>query len=236
MLYRLQKLTLIYKQNWKIVLITIFLFISLLLGGELLKSNDRLIIYNDSIQLLKNKSNENYSRINNYIVSEKELKKINGELYDEINKLKNKPLDVAVISNKIVYKDSLHTVMVLPSKLRYEMNWDKDTIFNKDNYIRIKGSSVVQIDSSFLPIKFYSNLEMLEMKSKVYIVKTIKGNTIYFNARSDFPLLKFEDMESYTINSVPSKAKRIGLGVFAGVSFTGKPIVGVGISYNLFNF
>jgi hypothetical protein len=86
------------KTNWKMVAIVTLLFISLLFGIKLIKSNGRLIIYNDSIQVLTNKSGELYSRVNYYQISEKELKQVNSDLYKEVNKLKDKPLTIAAVT------------------------------------------------------------------------------------------------------------------------------------------
>lgn len=198
------------KTNWKIVVIAIFLLIGLLLGGKLMKSNDRLIIYNDSVQVLNNKVGELYSRVNLYQITEKELKKVNGELYAEVNKIKDKPLSIETLTAKATLKD-------IPLK-----TGAIDSTFSKGNSI----SLLVKDDT----------LKRLEISTKLYLSQTEKNGKLFLNARSDFPNLTFTDIEGYNLNPLPVKKKRFGIGVYTGVTVTGKFTVGAGLSYSLIRF
>jgi len=198
------------KTNWKAALIVAFLLIALFLGSNLIKSNNRLIIYNDSVQVLKNKAGELYSKVNLYQITEKELKKVNGELYAEVNKIKDKPLSIETVTTKAIIKD-------IPLKAGRI-----DTTFSKGNAITL----LVKDDT----------LKRLEISTKLYLSQTEKNGKLSLIARSDFPNLTFTDIEGYNLNPLPAKKKRIGIGVFVGMDYRLKPTVGVGISYNLIRF
>ena len=102
--------------------------------------------------------------------------------------------------------------------------------------MKLDGLSYLKLDSLNNPIAFNSNLKSLEIASKLYISQTTKDGKIYLNARSDFPNLKFTELEGYIVNPLPAKKKRVGIGAFVGMDFKGKPTVGIGLSYNLINF
>ena len=195
---------------WKEILIVISLILVLFLGGKLIKSNDRLIIYNDSIQVLKNKAGELYSRVNYYQVSEKELKQVNLNLYNEVNKLKDKPLNIETVTTKAIIKD-------LPLKAGLI-----DSTFSAGNAI----SLLIKDDT----------LKHLEISTKLYLSQTEKNGKMFLNARSDFPNLTFTDIEGYNLNPLPVRKKRFGIGLIIGIDYRLKPTVGVGVSYSFFNF
>jgi len=198
------------KTNWKAALIVAFLLIALFLGSNLIKSNNRLIIYNDSVQVLKNKAGELYSKVNLYQITEKELKQVNNQLFNEVNKLKEKPLNIEMITTKAVIKD-------IPFKAGLI-----DSTFSDGNAITL----LVKDDT----------LKRLEISTKLYLSQTEKNGKLSLIARSDFPNLTFTDIEGYNLNPLPAKKKRIGIGVFVGMDYRLKPTVGVGISYNLIRF
>ena len=200
----------ILKTNWKIAVIAIFLFIGMFLGGKLMKSNDRLIIYNDSVQVLKNKTGELYSRVNLYQITEKELKQVNTQLYNEVNKLKDKPLNIETVTSNT----SINNIPLQSGVL--------DTVFSKGNRI----SLLVKDDT----------LKRLKIETKLYLSQTKRNGQLSLNARSDFPNLTFTDIEGYNLNPLPAKKKRFGIGIFAGVTITGKPVIGAGLSYSLIRF
>jgi len=198
------------KQNWKIAVIAIFLLIGLFLGGKLINANDRLIIYKDSIQVLTNKAGELYSKVNLYQITEKELKQVNADLYVEVNKIKDKPLSIETVTTKTSFKN-------LPLKAGA-----LDTVFSKGNSISLQ----VKDDT----------LKQLNIQTKLYLSQTEKNGKLSINARSDFPNLVFTDIEGYNLNPLPAKKKRFGIGIFTGVTITGKPLIGAGLSYSLIRF
>jgi len=202
------------KTNWKIVLIVTLLFISLLFGYKLIKSNGRLIIYNDSIQVLTNKSGELYSRVNYYQISEKELKQVNSDLYKEVNKLKDKPLTIETVTSSATIKN-----------IKLNVKGDsmsKDSVYSKGNSISI----LIKDDT----------LKSLRMNTKLYLSTTERNGKLSINARSDFPNLVFTDIEGYNLNPMPTKPKRFGIGAIVGVNYNGKLTVGIGVSYNIIRF
>lgn len=74
----------------------------------------------------------------------------------------------------------------------------------------------------------------------VYSSITRTGNELHFNLRSDNPSLTFSTQEAYIIkDALKSTPKRWGVGVFAGygISKNGiSPLVGVGVTYNIFRW
>jgi len=135
---------------------------------------------------------------------------VNADLYAEVNKIKDKPLSIETVTTKAIIKD-------LPLKAGLI-----DSTFSAGNAI----SLLVKDDT----------LKQLEIQTKLYLSQTEKNGKLFLNARSDFPNLTFTDIEGYNLNPLPAKKKKIGIGVFTGVTVTGKFTVGVGISYNLIRF
>lgn len=200
----------IIKNNWKMAFIAIMLFFVVLFGSKLMNRNNRLIIYKDSLRVLTNKAGELYSKVNYYQITEKELKRVNGELYLEVNKIKDKPLSIETVTTNT----SINNIPLQKGAL--------DTVFSKGNTI----SLLVKDDT----------LKRLKIETKLYLSQTIRNGQLSLNARSDFPGLTFTNIEGYNLNALPSKPKRFGIGVQAGINYNGRITLGIGISYNLIRF
>ena len=197
----------IIKNNWKVALIAIMFLFAVLFGGKLMNRNKRLIIYKDSVRVLTNKAGELYSKVNFYKISEKELKRVNSELYAEVNKIKDKPLSIETVTSNT----SINNIPLQKGAL--------DTVFSKGNSI----SLLVKDDT----------LKRLKIETKLYLSQTKGNGQLSLNARSDFPGLTFTNIEGYNLNPLPVRKKRFGIGVFTGITVTGKLTIGAGISYNL---
>ena len=219
-----------------VILTLIFISVLFFYVGRKTTKSDKIIIYNDSIQVLKNQKNELYSRVDTYEITVGELKAANSQLFQEVRKFKDKSLTAQTVGTKIEYKDSLTTKIVINKKNDFTLNWSKDTIFSKGNSLKLEGSTALKTDSVGNPTYFKSTLTSLKIASKLYFIQTEKDGKIYLNARTDYPNLTFTEMESYVVNPLPTKPKRIGLGLILGVDYKGTLTVGAGISYNIFNF
>jgi len=223
-------------------------------GNNNLKNN--LIVSKDSVTYYKNKSNELYAKVNTYVITEKQLKELNGDLYNEVHKYKNqKPIVIVKEKIKISYKDTIIKSDIYLSldkngNKQFNIIWKADTIFNKDNYIKLSGSSYVKIDSVLNVLQYGSKLNNLEFAANLFLgVNEDKNGKLVINARTDFPGLTFPYMEGYIIDPMKtsafkklSKRKRYGLSAFGGVGtyFDGGikfiPTIGVGITYDFFKF
>lgn len=206
--------------------------------GRVTSKQDSIIVKNDSIEVLRNRSNEYYSRTEAYVVKISELESANRELYKEVKKLKGKPLTVETVQTTISYSGDLETKVERKDSGEVNLVWSKDTIYSTGNSLKIEGITSLKLDSTFTPLSYSTYLKTLEIASKLYIIQTEKDGRIYLNARTDYPNLKFTELEGYIVDipTVKKKAKRIGLGAFIGIDYRGKPNVGVGINYNLITF
>jgi hypothetical protein len=219
--------------------------------------SNNLIIAKDSVTYHKNRANELYAQVGTHIITEKQLKEANGELYAEVNKYKKqKPLVIVQEKIKIEYRDTTLTTSI-SSKLdkdgnkEFDITWKSDSIFDKDNYIKINGMAYLKIDSTLQILKHGAYLNKLELGTKLILgVNEDKSGKLVINARTDFPGLIFSDIEGYIIDPMKSqsfknlaKKKRYGISAFGGVGtyFNGGgikfiPTVGVGLSYDLISF
>jgi len=220
-----------------------------------LKNN--LIVTKDSVKYYKNKAGESYAQVQTYIVTNDQLKQVNKELYNEVNKYKNqKPIVVVSEKVKIEYRDTLLYTSI-SSKLdkfgnkEFTIDWSADTIVDKDNYVKLNGLSYLKIDSMLNIIKYGGKLTDFQLGAKLFLgVNEDKSGKLVINARTDFPWLSFTDMEGYIIDPMKVesfkklvKKKRYGVSGFGGVGtyFEGGgikfiPTVGVGFTYDFFQF
>ena len=101
-------------KNLKTILLVIFagLAIYFFIDYQRIKSNYKsdIIVLSDSLTTYKAKNKELYAAQQTYIASEKELKKINEDLYKEVKNLKDHPL--IVTKTEYVFKrDTINTVI-----------------------------------------------------------------------------------------------------------------------------
>ena len=219
--------------------------------------NDNLIVAKDSVTYLKNKSNELYAEVSTYVITEKQLKELNKSLFDEVNKYKKqKPIVITQEKIKIQYRDTI-MVTSISSQLdefgnkQFNLDWNADSTFNKDNYVKLNGRTYVKIDSTLRVLKYGGRLNQMELGAKLILgVNEDKNGKIVINARTDFPGLTFTDVEGYIIDPMKTdtfkklaKKNRYGISAFGGVGtyFDGGgikliPTIGVGISYDLLSF
>lgn len=214
----------ILKHKGAILALFVFMAIAFYTGRITNRQTANFILH-DSIQVIQNRNNEYYSRVNSYVVSERELKAVNSKLFEEVKKLREKPLTIESIQTTTKFSGKLKTIASADSTI---LTWSADTIFSAGNNFKIEGTS------NFKTLE--TVLKNLKIDSKLYISQTEKNDKIYLNARSDNPALTFTELEGYIVNPLSAKKKRIGIGVFVGVSPELKPIVGIGVSYNLITF
>lgn len=100
-------------KNLKTILLVIFagLAIYFFIDYQRMKSNYKsdIIVLSDSLTTYKTKNKELYAAQQTYIASEKELKKINEDLYKEVKNLKDHPL-IVTKTEYIFKRDTINTV------------------------------------------------------------------------------------------------------------------------------
>ena len=219
--------------------------------------SNNLIITKDSVNYLKNKNGELYAQVNTYIVTEDQLKQVNAELSNEIEKYKKqKPIIITKEVIKIVYKDttlysSISSKLDSAGNKQFDITWSSDTTFSTSNYIKVNGMSYVKVDSTLNVLKYGSSLDSLELGAKLYLgAVEEKNGMLKLNARTDFPGLVFTDVEGYLVDPMQTKSfkkltkkKRFGLSGFGGIGtyfddggIRFIPTVGVGLTYDFFQF
>jgi len=236
------------KSYWKEILVIILLlicFLSIRSCNENKREIERQVhnvaVSLDSVRYYKDKNGEMYGEMLSYIATQKELEKLNSELFENVNALKKQILagvnTLIVIRDTIEVRDTLYINNEVP--LQSFLIPIKDDIlsanlgltYNKNNNL------------PFLEIKRFDYT--LELPVEVYftkdysvILKTGKDNVRFSNVAS------FIDPVFYR----PQKPKRYGIGFSGGIGVSpynlvnGKwgvyafPYVGLSFNYNLISF
>lgn len=239
------------KSNWKawFYIVLGILFLILLIQNRSLKTQaeKNTIIYVDSLKQYKNKVNELYVAQNTYIATEKDLRKINEELSNEVKNLKENPIVVTVV--KTEYKiDSINTVT-------HEIDVDSLTnvsTYNwsfQDNWFDIDGTSSFNFRTN--TGSTYINSMHSNAKLTLDIVEKTSTKDLQILVKTDNPYVNITGINGAVIS--PEKIKDVssrikhrncwGVGISAGVGtgiyqqniiFT--PYIGVGITYNIITF
>jgi hypothetical protein len=214
------------------------------------KLEKNVITLKDSTRQAFNKLNESYKWNESYVLTTKQLKSENIDLYNEIQKLKDHPLVISSIKDSIIYKDRYLNSNIssyfdkFHNKI-YNVGWSLDTAYNQDNSFLLNGITSLKIDTNLKVISYSSVLNNLKISSKLYlsITDSPSDKKLHINVRSDFPNLEFSSIEGYIVD--PDKnpliknyfpPKRWGIGPIAGIglnsSFAPSMFIGVGIQYN----
>lgn len=253
--FKINKMISYIKKNWKIITICILLLILIfynisnsLLNNALDKSVLDLSKAKNELVVLKNKEKELYSSVNGYIISLKDLKKENKDLYNEVKKYKSNPLVITKVVNKIeldtVYLDN----NVIKDKNTFKSNWSYNKKFTESANIKLNGYSSITIDTNLNVIDNKSELYNLTINSKLFVGINEKDNKLEIYARSDNPLFNIVSLEGNIIDPKKSemlkkiyKPHKISLGLNAGYGYSIgynklTPYIGIGLSYRLIQF
>jgi len=228
---------------------------NLRVDNNILEQNKKAL--SDSIRVTKNKLGEiEYSK--NILVSDKkDLKDLNADLANELSKEKGKVSELTkyVISIKNKPKDTIKVpnyIAVYPDGVK-GLKWDYEKIYDANNYRKISGVSKFKIDTTNLSI-IPLNTEIINDEINFDVIQGLRekdGNVEMF-VRSNYPGFKVSELNSVIIDPKThpvlkkfTKKKRFGVGTYAGYglyidNFKGTvgfgAQIGVGLSYNLFNF
>ena len=104
-------------------ILALFVFIAIAFyTGRVTTTPERLIVKGE-IETLKNKAGEEYTRVEAYEVSIRELKLANSQLFNEVKKLREKPLTVEQIQTTLKFKGELETkVTAKPESREYNLH------------------------------------------------------------------------------------------------------------------
>jgi len=157
-------------------------------------------------------------------VTLKELKKgywIKDDSLTDITR-KFKKIQSATIIETVVEIDSFKIPYKNPGNEYFNQSWSKETpLFAISG---ISTNAYTRIDSLTL------------LNTQRLVIGTEKGffnNTLSVQVTNSNPHIKTTELLTQSV-TIPNK--RFGVGFFAGIDVTGKPIVGVGLNYSLFRF
>jgi len=157
-------------------------------------------------------------------VTLKELKEgywIPDDSLIDVSKGFKKVQSATIIKTK--YKvDTVTIVYDSPGKEYFKREWSKIT-----PHFAITGVST----------NAYTRIDSLTLlNTQRLVIGTEKGffnNTLSVQVTNSNPYIKTTDLLTQSV-TIPNK--RFGVGFFAGIDITGKPTVGVGVSYSFFRF
>jgi len=157
-------------------------------------------------------------------VTLKELKKgywIKDDSLTDITR-KFKKIQSATIIKTVIEIDSIKIPYKNPANEYFNQSWSKETPL-----FAISGIST----NSFMQI---NTLRLFNTQR--IVIGTEKGffnNTLSVQVTNSNPYIKTTELLTQSV-AIPNK--RFGVGLFAGIDITGKPTVGLGVSYSLFRF
>ena len=217
---------------------------------ELKETQQNLIAKSDTIRIFKNKANENVYKIQSLTLDYKELKKVNSDLVNEINKLSKKDKNNLVEINKLnltinLLNDSIKKINNKPIGSTYDPETGLTTydfeLKDSTKFRELRG--IIKVTSKDKPFKVDTELLIDKVYTDLTIGKTLKNDKLeLFVSSSNSKLLvtnligSVVDLKAY--NKFQPK-KRFSLSLQTGYGFTIyglSPYIGIGGSYNLINF
>ena len=256
----------IWKNRTKITFIIMMILIILYwrqcgqMKYERKKADQNQKALTDTLQVVKTKNGYLVTQKATFVASEKELKELNSDLYDEVDEWKRKKSKVkVVVKTEIVYVDNGKTKNVASKigKNEYKLAFDYT---GKDSILIIKGYS----DFKAYPI--YKNGDTTKFNLRI-----VNGETVFDTVSVNIELtmgvkedkdgvdrvfikpnsekIKIKDlysvqMEEFYKSKYNKKKKHftvgphigLGVGVGNGGQFQLIPQVGIGIQYSIFKF
>jgi len=189
---------------------------------ERFKSNNAIL--KEDLSFTKSKLGQEIAGKSALEVTLKELKEgywIKDDSLTDITRRFKKVQSATIIKTK--YKvDTVTIVYDSPGKEYFKREWSKIT-----PHFTITGVST----------NAYTRIDSLTLlNTQRLVIGTEKGffnNQLSVSVTNSNPYVKTKDILTQSVN-IPNK--RFGVGFFAGIDITGKPTVGVGVSYSLFRF
>ena len=222
------KITSLWNNRIIIFALIAVVFFLLIKGCDQSKNLDR---FKSNNAILKEDLKYNTSKLGQEVaiksvleVTLKELKQgywIKDDSLTDITRRFKKVQSATIIKTK--YKvDTVTIVYDSPGKEYFKREWSKIT--PNFTITGVSTNAYTRIDSLTL------------LNTQRLVIGTEKGffnNTLSVQVTNSNPYIKTTELLTQSI-TIPSK--RFGVGFFAGIDITGKPTVGVGVSYSLFRF
>jgi hypothetical protein len=212
------------------------------LNDELTIANMNQAALTDSVTTYKDKSGDLTFQKSTLIASEKELKDLNRELYDEVKDLKDNPKIVIKTLVKIIHDTvEVETNTVLYADGSIGLNWNRDTTFSVGNYQKLSGETRFKLDSNKVTdVRTMLNTNEFGM-SFITGLKEGKDNYEIF-IKSDYPGFVATDIQGAIIDKKMIQSNesswvfgpQLGYGIVFSNGTVGYGVtVGVGVTYNL---
>ena len=230
------------------------------LKQDALKSEINKRALTDSIRIVKNKAGELQAEKNAFVATNKELKDLNINLYNEVQKQSKNVLTLTMLNADLSFKvnlleDSLRNInyVVTYNKLNdtYTIPWDFNKTFDDKNSRTIEGYTVAKWDSvNNIILNEGTMLKKFDLKFNIVTGLEEKDNNLNIFVKSGYPDLKFDNIEGALIdpNNSPlikklMKQKRWTFGPTTGWGMMMSPsgikfgfFIGVSGQYSLFSF
>lgn len=217
---------------------------------ELKETQQNLIAKSYTIRIFKNKANENVYKIQSLTLDYKELKKVNSDLVNEINKLSKKDKNNLVEINKLnltinLLNDSIKKINNKPIGSTYDPETGLTTydfeLKDSTKFRKLRGT--IKVTSTKQPTKVNTELTVDNVYTDLVIGKTLKNDKLELFVSSSNSGLVVTNIEGSVIDLkaykklIPKKKFSLGLQIGYGATIYGlTPYVGIGGSFNLINF
>jgi len=227
------------------------------LKSQLSIQNSNLDALKDSVRLQKNRAGEDTYVIKTLLSDKKSLEKLNKDLKEELDKQKGK----VVFIDRIITKTKVDTHYVKNyisyyGNNKFSLDWKYDSTFSVNNYRKFSGNSFFTVDTvnnKILPGSTRINED--EFGFSLVTGLREKGKSLEIFVTPKYPGMKITELEGAVIDPDKSKVLKnmfpnkkfsagpyVGIGIGAGYSLNGKPIVGpvfnigVGLQYSIIKF
>lgn len=230
-------------KDWAIIALALFallmIMISSIYAHKYYDNKHKVVIWNDSTTIYKNKYNDEYLAKNTYILQVNQLKEYNKELYNEYKSLKDNP----IVITKTDLKFKVDTVIAYIDSIKLNndtisWNW----IAQDSIYYTVNGRCMVKNDYS----KVKTEIDNMEVNTEITLDVIDNGKQLEVIAKSDNPYINVDNIQSVVIDPSTSKTLKnyfkpkrwgfgpyLGFGLNAGADFQGKPQIGYGASIGL---
>jgi hypothetical protein len=212
---------------------------------------------NDTIRVQKNKAGEDMFVKKTLLADKKNLEKLNGDLSNELKKVKDKVIflqkTLAEIKPDTQY---VPTYLTKYADGSYSLDWKLDTVYSEGNYRKLSASSFFLIDSishkviprktqikdDVLGFSFVTGLKEKDGSLEIFVTPKYPGMQITSIEGAVIDPHKSEVLKKMFPTKKWSVGPYAGLGIGAGSSFTGTPFfgpvfsLGVAVQYSWFKF
>lgn len=252
------------KVNLKIIGVILLGVLALLLGfsinrnyklkNEISISEQNIKALSDSVRIEKNKVGQ-LEYVKGVLISDKDkLSSLSIKLAEELANAKGKVseitnYDVVIKKGDVKPSISKRDTIFNTSEGDFVVNWNFDTIYNKNNWRKLNGETYFSVKSGEIVSVTPKYSKILEDSDKINITQGLrkKGDLIEVFVTSDHPYFSVENIESVIIDPkdhvindiVKPKVKRFGIGPVIGYGLTENGLnyfIGAGVSYNIIRF